>query len=393
MIKHHRKVRKHASKLPFVDGTASPSPSSPSPLSAKFTRANLNLQQAKTKQTITMTNINDLPAEIKLRILSECPIARTLSRSWYSLHNLLYRDNCLRLKDEDYWLQLKPHACSYVRSLDGSRGAARRINLSEFPADGQELDRTEFLSDSWYILYNVLFLTPKFFGADPAAPASEISSSADPQGGCEGDVELLSGVKYHCNLWLRVQSCEAKVKNFAVAICGAEPASEWEPHDVLLDHYFPPHVDDWVKEQGTYCFNLGKLVVPAYSGEQTLKKLRVMVRRDHEQTSLGHVGVLGVDFVPYSRKNSWLLFYAEQDAAAMVFNPFEVQLARAAGNQTSDNVPQQGSTPAALEHHVSTFYSPASEPTRHFTFKYPHGQPTASGEQADPDWRYPYLVG
>lgn len=274
--------------------------------------------------------LNRLPTEIQLALLESNPQLAYVSRGWYQLNNLLYRDLCLKQAPESYWKRLKNRLCEYVRSLDDERKAARLLNW-EYAKAGD----TEYLSDSWQILYCALFVSPKFFGTKCVRRETEDTIRTVTEYSCP--MEIDSGREYQCSVWFRKKS---EVNKFGAVkvVCSGEDGEQ------LLAHNVPPSIDDWCHPTGTYCFFAGTVVGTA--ARERRRGCRQAVQMQVSITSPTSVEMVAVDLRRYPRERPWLFFSTpEQD----IFNSSERRLSVArmkmeeeGGNNVQSAVNEEG---------------------------------------------------
>ncbi|KAM3161658.1 hypothetical protein ACU8KH_03763 [Lachancea thermotolerans] len=266
--------------------------------------------------------LDHFPTELQLRLLACNPQLAFVSRGWYRLNNLFYRDLCVQLRPESYWKGLATWICAYVKSLDPDRKDARLINRGFMRDTGGEF--VEFMCDSWQILYSVLFASPRFFGMDSARMEIEDSSNSVSEYCCP--MELVGGREYECSVWFRKRSTLNKFGAVRV-VCEADAPREAGAAGlvggagaVLLARDLPVSIDNWCESAGMYSFAAGKIRVPPELGHVQDARMRVWI------TSPTSVEMVAVDLRPYQRGKQWLFLSTPQQE---IFSAEEQRLSKA----------------------------------------------------------------
>ncbi|SCU96347.1 LAFA_0G05842g1_1 [Lachancea sp. 'fantastica'] len=239
--------------------------------------------------------LDEFPVELKLELLKSHLHLAFVNKEWYRLSNRFYRDHCLKLKPEAYWNRIQNGICRYIESLDNERGAARRINAREDVDDEDERSYIPFMSDSWQIIYSVLFRNPRFFAMDCASREINLSHDVVTEYYCP--MELESGRKYPCNLWCKKVTRGGFFGAIRVAIYAQPDGSE-----PLLVRDLPSMLDDWCESPGTYCLYGGHFELPESAASLQVVHMGISI------TNATSVVLEAVDTTPFQSTKSWLLF-------------------------------------------------------------------------------------
>ncbi|CUS24622.1 LAQU0S18e00452g1_1 [Lachancea quebecensis] len=265
--------------------------------------------------------LDHFPTELQLRLLACNPQLAFVSRGWYRLNNLFYRDLCVQLRPESYWKCLATWICEYVRSLDPDRREARLINKGFMRDTAGEF--VEFMCDSWQILYSVLFASPRFFGMESARREIEDSINSVSEYCCP--MELVGGREYECSVWFRKRSTVNKFGAVRV-VCEADAPREAGAAGlvgsdaVLLARDLPVSIDNWCESAGMYSFAAGRIRVPPELGHVQDARMRVWI------TGPTSVEMVAVDLRPYQRDKQWLFLSTTQQE---IFSVEEQRLSKA----------------------------------------------------------------
>ncbi|CEP64515.1 Ucc1p LALA0_S12e00606g [Lachancea lanzarotensis] len=251
--------------------------------------------------------LNELPVEIKLELLKSHLQLAFLNTEWYRLSNRFYKEHCLKLKPKAYWIRLQNGVCRYIETLDKERGAARRINARNSLSYGDELSNIPFMSDSWQIIYSVLFRNPRFFAMECESREMNLSHDVKTEYYCP--MELESGRKYPCNLWCKKVTDGGFFGSIRVAIYGQPDCT-----DPLLLRDLPLVLNDWCKVPGMYCLYGGDFEIPKSATSLQVVHMGVSI------TNATNVVLEAVDTTPFQNAKSWLLFSTRE---MEIFNPTE----------------------------------------------------------------------
>ncbi|SCV03706.1 LANO_0G05754g1_1 [Lachancea nothofagi CBS 11611] len=303
-----------------------------------------------------MNILDELPTEIQLELLKTHPQLAFVNRRWYRLNNRFYRDCCLRLKPKSYWESIESSVCRYIESLDHKREAARLINEMTYSSDG-DLFHAHF-SDSWYIIYVVLFVCPKFFAMESASRKINGSQSTMTEYYCP--MELASDRSYPCNLWFKKTGDGGMFGAIRVAVYGQPDGTE-----PLLIRDLSLGLNDWCYSSGSYCIFGGQLRLPKSESGLQVVHMGVSI------TNANNVILEAVDTAPYQRHKSWILFHAREQE---VFNASEKCLS--AERMRWD------------EQFVNKADGSAEDVNFQFLFRFPKDQDTSNNLTSV---RYPYL--
>ncbi|SCU87737.1 LADA_0E05864g1_1 [Lachancea dasiensis] len=242
-----------------------------------------------------MSILDKLPVEIQLRLLESHPQLAFVNTRWYRLNNKLGRDRCLRMKPEIYYRQtIEESICRYIKTLDHSRLAARLINVPHQYAEDDTFQC--YISDSWHIIYSVLFQNPKFFAMDSAGRKMNAAQDTISEFYCP--MELVTGRDYPCNLWFTKLSSSGRFGAIRVAVYGQPDGSE-----PLLQRDLPLSLPDWCESKGTYCIYGGEIKLPSSGNDLKVVHMGVSIVNGD-----GNFELQAVDTKRYQPQASWLLF-------------------------------------------------------------------------------------
>ncbi|SCU99818.1 LAME_0G05732g1_1 [Lachancea meyersii CBS 8951] len=251
--------------------------------------------------------LDELPVEIKLELLKSHLQLAFVNKQWYRLSNRFYRDCCLSLKPKEYWDRIQDCLCRYVHSLDEERKAARLINAALCGNKETGENDVPYMSDSWQIIYSVLFRNPRFFAMDSASRELNITHDVVTEYYCP--MELESGKRYPCNLWCKKATDGGFFGVIRVAIYGQPDGSE-----PLLVRDLALTLDDWCQDSGAYCLFGGHFQLAKSANSLQIVHMGVSI------TNAANVVLEAVDTTPYQGNKSWLLFRTQQ---LEVFNRWE----------------------------------------------------------------------
>lgn len=344
--------------------------------------------------------LDDFPIEILWKLLAECPQElRSVNRRFYYLHNELYKEHVMQsveVKEEKFWITVGPCIASYVKSLDFLRKDSRLMVKGE----------QEYISDSWYIIYNALSYPLKCWN-NPALCERDSLDYQKPiySGKCvvpaicrDGIVRTKTGTHISLNAWFYIENPFAATK-----IPGLVTEVRQSQYGSYKKRSTQGNVADFVKEPGVYCFHLGTLP-DIYLGDQELAngsflcpfELRLVEVGMAPPTYFENSGItfLGYDFNGYGCSDAWIMFRIDPEFVSSIFNPYESYLASCLAQYTGAFPFSNVDFPSHedSEETIKPYYDPTKRATRKFTYRYPRTRQDWEKEQRAADWRAPHLI-
>ncbi|QLG73967.1 hypothetical protein HG535_0F04790 [Zygotorulaspora mrakii] len=340
-----------------------------------------------------MLSVTDLPVEILLEIVGECPTSKGVSRQFYRLNNELYREKTLGLLRsttslEDcnrFWECCEDDIRNYMKSLNFLRKDARKIVSTSLP----------FIEDSWQLIFNILNCTLNCMNISNLTRSLDSLDYHRPIFVGRSTFPYSSNdTKIPINGWFHIRSLEG---TFRLATLVTE--IRISPYDKYRTISMPTNIRDFIKEPGIYCFNMGN--VPKFELSDAAVKpllvpfeIRLVERAMTPPTYFEHSDLifLGYDFVSYERNKPWIFFHIDEEYKDAIFNPLETSLSKSLVKFTkkfrNSDTNQKN---ISVKPNIEPYFDLDSRPTRYFNWKYPKDRSDFYREKMLPDWRAPHL--
>lgn len=321
-------------------------------------------------------NIDHLPEDIKLRILELEPCLRFASRSWYILNNTLYKIKFYQLMNISWDISKVNQYIPFLAELENYRKPLRELCYNYELSRGN--NPKKFLSDSWFLVYNGVYMFPILFLQNICA--NYLNTNVY----CSLQATLLPNEKYSCNVWFKVKWNNANYPiNVSVVISG-------ENEDFDIPRIFPKSVNthQWIREDGIHCVRFDNFQTPTNDVNEALTfQFNVFVSCSHN--GILPVEPLLIDLTPYQRNKEWFSFRVPKE------NSFQKVCAKESGfynpelKELNEEIIIQKESMKLLGLSEMNNSSSIQEDEREFVFKYPKEK--AINENLS--WTGPYILG
>lgn len=352
-------------------------------------------------------DLDQFPLEILWKLLLLCPLElRLVNRTFYHLHNELYREKTLQIvrtvdKGGRFWNELRDPIVTYIKSLDFLRKDARlAYRMSRFTK--------EFVDDSWFLVYNALSSPLKCWN-NPAVSSRDSLDMQRPiyAGECvvpvdyhNGHIRTKTRRNIPINAWFFIDKPTAASK-----IPGLVTEVRQSQYSAYKKRSTQGNIADFIKEKGVYCFNLGSLPnICLDTQDQNFSghcfcpfEIRLMEVGMAPPTYFenSEITFLGYDFNNYSSDQPWMFFRCNQDFEGSIFNPFESYLAQSLAKFTGAfpfNHIDYSSDTIDTRKPIKPYFDPSQKAIRNFIYRYPKVQQDLDKEWTAADWRAPHLI-
>lgn len=278
-----------------------------------------------------MTALESLPDELLLYLMELCDKdiynLGFVNRKFYLLHNILYRQKTIKLipKENELWSKLLYPIGQYIQELDCLRLKSRLLypytsendlRDVEHNYNGQ-LNSIPYISDSWKYIYSLLvtiapvynFKDEVFRGKDRHFRTLLRSQVMIPPG--NENIPL--------NIWVSIK--ETKYVKYITKIITELRSFDTGAVECL---FLTDYLDEWIKEPGVYCINLGQIPRELLKKDYTMSMLgiRACIGNDIRLDLDGKVELLGYDCHSYHNIDSWIFFKIDLQYEKNIFNEY-----------------------------------------------------------------------